>query len=252
MVGNIKREILSRSFVFFESIPTDIKNFGLQVDVEKILGGDEIGSRSWVFQSYVLLVGLLFGEDLYLFGHFLVQLKQLLKFCFFLPQLFLKITVSVGFQPERGFMIAFDIFEGIGERSFHSIFLVEDCFVILLVFFDHFITKVIDVGLKFAFSFAGSLQSFSHVLDFSFFHGDIILEDLIFLLNHSVFGGEGFSFVSKLIGSATELSLQLIDQSFVIRFFLLGRVSNFIELMTNIGCLFLQSLLLLFVKHLVV
>lgn len=81
--------------IFLQCIATDIKNLGLEIDIEEIFAGNEIGSRSWEFKGDVLLVCLLLGEDLDLVSHLFVHFKEFLEFSLFFTKLLLKVSISV-------------------------------------------------------------------------------------------------------------------------------------------------------------
>ena len=81
--------------ILLECIAADVENFGLEVDVEEVLAGDEVGSGSGELKGDVLLVRLLLGEDLDLVGHLLVQPEELLELGLFLAKLLLQIAESI-------------------------------------------------------------------------------------------------------------------------------------------------------------
>lgn len=133
--------------VFLECIAADVEDLGLEVDVEEVLAGDEVGSGSGEFKGDVLLVCLLLGEDLDLVGHLLVQPEELLELGLFLAKLLLQIAESIRLKLQSYFMISPQVFDGVIEGGIKSILLFRESIIRFLLSLYHFCSKLIDLRL---------------------------------------------------------------------------------------------------------
>jgi hypothetical protein len=109
---DIMRSLLE---VLLGHVAAEVDDSGLEVDVEEVLGGDEVGRGPGELQRHVLLVGLLLGEGLHLVAHLLVAAEEVVQLLLLASDLVGSVGVLVGLQLEGGLVVDLEVVEREGE-----------------------------------------------------------------------------------------------------------------------------------------
>ena len=91
--------------MLFQDIAANVQYLCLEINVKEVFCGDEVGSRTWEFQSDVLLCGLLLSKGLDLLCHLLVEFEQLLQLPLLPSQFLLQVLKSIGLQSQSSLVI---------------------------------------------------------------------------------------------------------------------------------------------------
>lgn len=121
----------------------------------------------------------------------------------------MEVFVAVGLEFEGCFVVGFQVFERVVKGSLQSVLLLADAVIGSLFSLDHLGPELIDLRLQFCLALGGSLKPFDEVPYFLLLHGYVVLQALIFLLDHSVLVVECIGPTAEVVRGATELILDI-------------------------------------------